>query len=232
MPGSNPLFGLNTLGGALSIQTKDGARAAARPSQAIYGSDLRRSIEFEHGGRAGERLQLVRHRQSLQRGRLARRLAVGRPADLRQGRLAAISETSSSSPSVTRTTRSPATACRSQRSSIGDYASVYTKPDTTNNRSTFLNVTVRRNLSHASLGFRQRLLPRHPHRAPSTATSTRIRSISRSTSRAPPSRPRLPRAGYTGFPTSGANASNTPFPSWRCIANVLLATNRPRNATA
>ena len=24
MPGSNPLFGLNTLGGALSIQTKDG----------------------------------------------------------------------------------------------------------------------------------------------------------------------------------------------------------------
>ena len=24
MPGSNPLFGLNTLGGALAIQTKDG----------------------------------------------------------------------------------------------------------------------------------------------------------------------------------------------------------------
>jgi outer membrane receptor protein involved in Fe transport len=32
----------------------------------------------------------------------------------------------------------------------------------------------------------------------------------------------LTAAGYTGFPTSGANASNTPFPSWRCIANVLL----------
>ena len=27
MPGSNPLFGLNTLGGALSIQTKDGRDA-------------------------------------------------------------------------------------------------------------------------------------------------------------------------------------------------------------
>src|SRR6185436_13428783 len=31
----------------------------------------------------------------------------------------------------------------------------------------------------------------------------------------------LTAAGYTGFPTSGENASNTPFPYWRCIANVL-----------
>ena len=29
-------------------------------------------------------------------------------------------------------------------------------------------------------------------------------------------------AGYTGFPTAGATAANTPFPSWRCIGNVLL----------
>src|SRR5262249_43698613 len=32
----------------------------------------------------------------------------------------------------------------------------------------------------------------------------------------------LVKAGYSGFPTSGANASNTAFPSWRCIANVFL----------
>src|SRR5262245_60107684 len=47
MPGSNPLFGLNTLGGALAIQTKNGATAAGTSIQAIYGSDVRRSIEFE-----------------------------------------------------------------------------------------------------------------------------------------------------------------------------------------
>ena len=29
-------------------------------------------------------------------------------------------------------------------------------------------------------------------------------------------------AGYRGFPASGANAANTPFPKWRCIANALL----------
>jgi outer membrane cobalamin receptor len=50
MPGSNPLFGLNTLGGALSIQTKDGGSAPGTSVQAVYGSDVRRSIEFEHGG--------------------------------------------------------------------------------------------------------------------------------------------------------------------------------------
>src|SRR4029079_13860365 len=32
----------------------------------------------------------------------------------------------------------------------------------------------------------------------------------------------LAAAGYTGFPASGENASNTPFPYWRCLANVLL----------
>src|SRR5262245_60253438 len=51
MPGSNPLFGLNTLGGALAIQTKDGATAPGTSVEAIYGSDVRRSVEFEHGGR-------------------------------------------------------------------------------------------------------------------------------------------------------------------------------------
>ena len=31
----------------------------------------------------------------------------------------------------------------------------------------------------------------------------------------------LQAAGYTGYPTSGANSSNTPFPYWRCIAQAL-----------
>ena len=31
----------------------------------------------------------------------------------------------------------------------------------------------------------------------------------------------LAAAGYTGYPTSGANAANTPFPYWRCIAQSL-----------
>ncbi len=38
MPGSNPLFGLNTLGGALSIQTKDGRSDPGTAFEVGYGS--------------------------------------------------------------------------------------------------------------------------------------------------------------------------------------------------
>ena len=55
MPGSNPMFGLNTLGGALSLQTKDGRTHPGTALQATYGSDVRRALEFEHGGQTASR---------------------------------------------------------------------------------------------------------------------------------------------------------------------------------
>ena len=45
IPGSNPLFGLNTLGGALSIQTKDGLSAPGTSLKASYGRFARRTGE-------------------------------------------------------------------------------------------------------------------------------------------------------------------------------------------
>lgn len=51
MPGSNPLFGLNTLGGALSIQTKNGDQFPGGSLQAYAGSWQRRAIEGEYGGK-------------------------------------------------------------------------------------------------------------------------------------------------------------------------------------
>jgi outer membrane receptor protein involved in Fe transport len=51
MPGSNPLFGLNTLGGAVSIETQDGRTSPGTTVRAIYGSNARRAVEFKHGGR-------------------------------------------------------------------------------------------------------------------------------------------------------------------------------------
>jgi len=50
MPGSNPLFGLNTLGGAVSVQTKDGRANPGTSVQTTLGSNARRAVEFEHGG--------------------------------------------------------------------------------------------------------------------------------------------------------------------------------------
>lgn len=53
MPGSNPLFGLNTLGGALSIQTKNGFTHEGHSIQGYAGSHNRRAAEFESGGNDG-----------------------------------------------------------------------------------------------------------------------------------------------------------------------------------
>ena len=50
IPGSNPVFGLNTLGGALSVQTKSGFEYPGTSIQAYGGSFGRRAAEFESGG--------------------------------------------------------------------------------------------------------------------------------------------------------------------------------------
>jgi iron complex outermembrane receptor protein len=53
IPGSNPLFGLNTLGGALSVHTKSGAEFPGTSVTAYGGSWGRRAIEAETGGKNG-----------------------------------------------------------------------------------------------------------------------------------------------------------------------------------
>lgn len=50
IPGSNPLFGLNTLGGALSVHTKSGSEFPGLSATAYGGSWGRRAFEFEAGG--------------------------------------------------------------------------------------------------------------------------------------------------------------------------------------
>ena len=50
MPGSNPLFGLNTLGGALSLRTKTGFTHPGHDVKLYGGSFLRRGVVFSSGG--------------------------------------------------------------------------------------------------------------------------------------------------------------------------------------
>src|SRR6266481_1718279 len=50
VPGSNPLFGLNTLGGALSIRTKSGAQYPGTQAQLYGGSFGRRAAQVQQGG--------------------------------------------------------------------------------------------------------------------------------------------------------------------------------------
>lgn len=53
IPGSNPVFGLNTLGGAMSVHTKSGAQFPGFAAELTAGSWGRRGFSFEAGGEQG-----------------------------------------------------------------------------------------------------------------------------------------------------------------------------------
>lgn len=52
-PGSNPLFGLNTLGGALALRTRNGFTDPGTTIEAMAGSFSRRTLRFATGGHQG-----------------------------------------------------------------------------------------------------------------------------------------------------------------------------------
>jgi outer membrane receptor protein involved in Fe transport len=56
IPGSNPTYGLNTLGGALAITTKNGRTSPGGAAQLSGGSWGRKTAQFEQGGRIGSAL--------------------------------------------------------------------------------------------------------------------------------------------------------------------------------
>ncbi len=51
--GSNPVFGLNTLGGAIAVRTKNGHDDPGTEVEAYYGSYGRRSVQIQTGGSSG-----------------------------------------------------------------------------------------------------------------------------------------------------------------------------------
>lgn len=219
MPGSNPVFGLNTLGGALSIQTKNGYSNPGSAVQAQYGSNNRRSLEFEHGGRNEHGLHwYVTGNKSRDDG-----WRDASPSDVGQlfGKLGWMDADSDLSLTMALADNTlTGNGLQEVRLLARDGKSVYTKPDQTGNRSVFLNLAG----SH-SLNDDLTLSGNVYYRRMKTATfNGDINEDALDQSLYQPNaaeQAALAVTGYSGFPASGANASNTPFPFWRCIANVL-----------
>lgn len=219
MPGSNPLFGLNTLGGALSVQTKDGRSDPGTALQATLGSNARRAIEFEHGGFNDKGLDWYVS------GNLFKEdgWRDDSSSDVRQlfSKLGWHNSTTDLKLTLAHADNQLyGNGLQEQSLLARDRSSVYTKPDVTENRSTFLNLAA----SHAfndNLLFSGNAYYRHIN----TATfNGDINEDALDQSVYQPSaadKAALAAAGYSGYPASGANASNTAFPSWRCIAQSL-----------
>jgi outer membrane receptor protein involved in Fe transport len=220
MPGSNPLFGLNTLGGALSIETKDGRANPGTAFRAIYGSDVRRALEFEHGGSRASGLHWYLAGNFFAEDGW-RDFSPTR-VDQVFGKLGWHAAKSDAAVSMGYADNSlTGNGLQEQRLLAQNYASIYTWPDQTDNRATFLNVTTRHDWSR-TLSFSGNVYYRDIH---TRTLNGDINDDSLDQSVYQPSAAEqraLTAAGYTGFPTSGATAENTPFPSWRCIGNVLL----------
>jgi len=220
MPGSNPLFGLNTLGGALAIETKDGNSAPGGSITVTGGSFGRRAMEFEYGGSARGAFNWyvagnVFHDDGW------RPLS---PSDVRQtfGQVGWQTSTSTIGLDLAYAYNDLfGVGPQDQRllNSLG-YSSGYTLSDETFNRSPFLNLRLRHAAgSHLTLSGNAYFRNVNSYTFNSDFNSDALEESIYQPSAA--DQAALQAAGYTGYPTSGANASNTPFPYWRCIAQVL-----------
>lgn len=221
MPGSNPVFGLNTLGGALSVQTKDGRRNPGTTVQATYGSNLRQALEFEHGGQrrsSGFHWYLAGMAFAEDGWRDAS------PSDVRQlfGKVGRSTDRSEVAVSLSHADNAlSGNGLQEFRLLARDYASINTKPDTTDNRSTLLNVS-----AHRTWADRWSFQGNAYYRDIRTRTlNGDINEESLEQSLYQPGadeRAALAAAGYGTIPASGLDATNTPFPFLRCVGNVLL----------
>lgn len=219
MPGSNPLFGLNTLGGALSITTKDGRTNPGLSLQLSGGSFGRKNAEIEYGRFHSNGLHYY----------LASNLYFedgwreSSPSNVRQffGKIGWQRAKTSVTLSLAYANNSlTGNGLQELRFLRRNYSSVYTKPDINDNRSPFVNLTARRTLTD-KLTFTGNAYYRYIQTSAfngdlnEASLDQAVYQPSAADSRA------LTAAGYTGFPTSGATAANTPFPFWRCIAQAL-----------
>ena len=228
MPGSNPQFGLNTLGGALSIQTKDGRSHPGGAIQAYGGMYGRRATEIEYGG----------HNQSLDwfiTGNIFRERGWREDSPSRVGQLFGKLGWRNAATDV-KVTVSHAdntltgNALQETRLLKLDYSGIYTKPDITENKSTLLNLALNHSINDnvmfsGNLYYRNMLTRTLNADINEGALNQNVYQPNAAELAA------LTAAGYSGFPLAGENAANAPFPYWRCIANVLRNDEPGENCT-
>ncbi len=222
IPGSNPLFGLNTLGGALALRTKDGFSDPGVSLELNYGSDDRRRVQAEVGGHSANGLYWYGTANNLKED--GWRDASPTQATQLFGKLGFRNDSGDVSLAAAYAdTDLTGNGLQEQQLLARDYASIYTKPDNTQNQSYLFNLVATQEVSEAVAVSANAF-----YRNIDTDTlNGDINDDSLGENLYQPNaveRAALTAAGYTGFPTSGETQENTPFPYWRCIANILLNT--------
>jgi outer membrane receptor protein involved in Fe transport len=218
VPGSDPVFGLNTLGGAVSIQTKDGHSAPGTSLTINGGSFGRRSGSFEHGGSKPGGLNWYAAGNWFREDGWR----VDSPSQVRQvfGKLGHAAGLTSVSLGFSYADNNlTGNGATDTRFLAKNYRAVNTIPDVTWNRSPALTL----NASHS---FGSRFIVSGAAyfryvRADTTNGDLNTDSFTESLyNLSAADIAALTAAGYSGFPTTG-NSTTEPFPYWRCIAQAL-----------
>lgn len=219
VPGSDPLFGLNTLGGALSVRTKDGSTSPGLDGTLTYGSSGRKAVDAEYGGGKATGFNWF----LTGTGFHETGWRYDSPSDVRQGfaRLGWRTEKTDLALTMSYAYNTLlGNGLQDYRLLDENYASGYTVADSIAERSPSFNLIARHTFSD-TLTFSGNAWFRNIRTEginPNFNTDVFGSSIYQPTAE---EQAVLAAAGYTGFPTSGANASNTPFPKWACIAEAL-----------
>lgn len=223
MPGSNPVFGLNTLGGAISVTTKNGVDFPGWSGQVLYGSSGRKSVEAEYRGGHATGLNWYLSGNAFHESGWR----FDSPSDVKQGFARLGWRTPKTDFGLTMAfayNTLTGNGIQDYRLLQTDYSSVYSIPDTTGNRSPSLNFFAHHSFSDkltftGNAWYRFIRTEEINGNANNDAFGGNVYRLTQGDQAA------LTAAGYTGFLASGANASNTPFPSYACIANALLLTD-------
>lgn len=225
VPGSDPLFGLNTLGGALSVRTKSGDTNPGLSGNLLYGSSGRKAVEAEWGG--GGATGFNWFFSGLGFHESGWRYAT--PSDVRQGFARLGWRNTKTDLAVTLNyayNTLMGNALQDSRLLEQNYASAYSVPDSIANRSPSFNFIARHSFSDA-VTFTGNAWYRNIRTEtinPNFNSDVAGNDIYQPTD---DEQAALSAAGYTGFPTSGADITNTPFPKWACLAEAITPGGNP-----
>lgn len=223
IPGSNPVFGLNTLGGAITVQTKSGLTNSGLSVSSYGGNFGRRAVEGEYGGDHGPWNWFVAGTLFHEDG-----WRVQSPSSVKQSfaklgyaknnTIVSLSAGYAINDLVGNGTQDIRAINRTVGLNHG-YNSVYSIPDDTNQHQPFMTLNVTQSLG-SGFAINANAYIRY------TRTDTANGDINDDSfteslyTLSATDKAALTKAGIP-FPTTPITAANTPFPYLRCIAASL-----------
>ena len=223
IPGSNPVYGLNTLGGAIAVQTKNGISNSGISVSGYGGSFGRRAVDMEYGGSKGPWNWFAAGTLFHEDG-----WRVLSPSSVKQSFVKVAYSANNTAVSlsggyaINNLTGNGTQDYRAINRTVGlnhGYNSVYTIPDTTYQHQPFLTLNVMQSLRHGlSLNLNSYIRYARTNTSNGDANDDAFTESLYTLSAT--DKTYLTQAGIA-FPATAITAANTPFPYLRCIAASL-----------